>query len=315
MLVVCVFASALGGLIMCLLVLRHAFSPAAAQAPRNAHDLQITRVGHAIAAVCFAMTAFLAIILVARAPLRAGQLGVGAADARITERLAALDRDRAALVERLRALGATVQTLREQLGTVDGDVQGMRTRLDRTESRVVKAESGLTGAEVALKRVGEEIAQANARARQAERSAATKPIVVGPRETVVPAAPLPPPTPQRRSEIERLHESVPVSIAPAPVVTRAPPIQLAPAPPVTAAPQPVATSAPAPRQATTTKPVPSAAASAPSAATSAPQDVPAGNLTDKVRNDWNVIRRGFSTAGDDLSAAMRDFGRRATGRE
>lgn len=313
MLVVCVFASALGGLIMCLLVLRDAFSPPAARAPRTDHDLQITRVGHVIAAVCFAMTALLAIVLVARAPLGAGQPRVGAPDARITERLTALDRDRAALVERLTALGATVQTLREQIGTVDGGVQGMRTRLDQTESRVAKAESGVTGAEAALKRLGEEIAQANARARQAERSAATKPIVVGPRETVVPAAPpVPPPPPQRRSEIERPHESVPMSVPPTAAVT---PTQLAPAAPVTAAPKPVATSAPAPRQGATTKPAPSVAASAASDATSGPQDAPAGNLTDKVRNDWNAIRRGFSTAGDDLSAALRDFGRRATGRE
>jgi hypothetical protein len=315
MLVVCVFASALGGLIMCLLVLRDEFSTAAAQAPRTDHDLQITRVGHVIAAICFAMTALLAIILVARAPLRAGQPRVGAPDARITERVTALDRDRAALVERLSALGATVQTLREQLGTVNGGVQGMRTRLDQTESRVAKAESGVTGAEAALKRLGEEIAQANARARQAERSAATKPIVVGPRETVVPAAPLPPPTPQRRSQSARPHESVPVSIPPTVAGTPAPPTQPAPTPPVSAAPTQVATSAPAARQTPTTKPAPSAAASAPSDATSGPQDTPAGNLTDKVRNDWNVIRRGFSTAADDLSAAMRDFGRRATGRE
>jgi hypothetical protein len=294
MLVVCVFASALGGLIMCLLVLRDAFSPATAQALRTDHDLQITRVGHVIAAVCFAMTALLAIILVARAPLRAGQPRVGPPDARITERLTALDRDRATLVERLSALDATVQALREQLGTVNGGVQGMRTRLDQTESRVAKAESGVTGAEAALKRLGEEIAQTKARARLAERSAATKPIVVGPRETVVPAAPpvLPPP-PQRRSEIKRPHESVPVSIPPTAAVT---PTQLAPTAPVTTAPKPVATSAPAD-------------------ATSGPQDAPAVSLTDKVWNDWNVIRRGFSTAGDDLSAALRDFGRRAAGRE
>src|SRR5215470_12333571 len=257
MLVVCVFASALGGLIMSLLALRDAPSPAAAQAPRTDHDLQITRVGHVIAAVCFAMTALFAIILVARAPLGAGQPRRGAPDARIAEQLTALDRDRVALVERLNALGATMQTLREQLGTVSGGVQGMRTRLDQTESRVAKAESGVTGAEAALKRLGEELAQANARARQAERSAATKPIVIGPRETVVPAGPLPPPTPQRRSEIERPHESVPVSIPPTAAMAPAPPTQLAS--PVTAAPRPVTTSAPVPGQAATTK----AAASAP----------------------------------------------------
>jgi hypothetical protein len=305
MLVVCVFASALGGLIICLLVLRDAFSPTSAVSSRTEHDVQITKVGYAIAGACFAMTALLATILVARTPLRPV---AATPDARVTERLTALDRDRAELAEQISALGATLQTLREQVGTVDGGVQGMRTRLDETESRVARAESGLTTAEAALKRLGDEMTQANARARQVERSAATKPIVVGPREIVVPAAPTPPPTPQRRTEVERPHESASASTpsgavastpAPAPVTQAAPP------PPAAAlAPKP----APAPKQAATAKPAPSAAASA-------PQDAAATNLTDKVRNDWSVIRRGFSTAGDDFSAAMRELGRRATGRD
>jgi hypothetical protein len=298
MLVVCVFASALGGLIICLLVLRDAFSPTSAAPSRTDHDVQITKVGYAIAGSCFAATALLAIILVARTPLRPV---VATSDARVTERLTALDRDRAALAEQISALGATVQTLREQVGTVDGGVQGMRTRLDQTESRVAKAESGLTSAEAGLKRLGEEIAQANARTRQIERSAATKPIVVGPREIVVPAAPAPPPTPQRRTEVEPAIPSAAVASTPAP----APVTQAAPPPPAASlAPKP----APAPKQAATAKPAPSAAASA-------PQDAPATNLTDKVRNDWNVIRQRLSTAGDDFSAAMRELGRRATGRD
>jgi hypothetical protein len=307
MLVVCVFASALGGLIICLLVLRDAFSPTSAVSSRTEHDVQITKVGYAIAGACFVMTALLATILVARTPLRPV---AATSDARVTERLTALDRERAALAEQISALGATVQTLREQVGTVDGGVQGMRTRLDQTESRVARAESGLTTAEAALKRLGDEMTQANARARQIERSAATKPIVVGPREIVVPAAPAAPPTPQpqRRTELERPHESAPPS-SPSAAVASTP----APAPVTQAASPPPAASlapkpAPAPKQAATAKPAPSAAASA-------PQDAPPTNLTDKVRNDWNVIRRGFSSAGDDFSAAMRELGRRATGRD
>src|SRR5262249_30473148 len=101
MLAVCVFASALGGLIMCLLVLRDVFWPATDHAPRTDLDLQVARVGHVMAAACFAMTAVLAIILVARTPLRAAQPLeqplVSVPDPRIGERLAALDRDRAAL--------------------------------------------------------------------------------------------------------------------------------------------------------------------------------------------------------------------------
>src|SRR5262249_54956759 len=185
MLVVCVFASALGGLIMCLLVLRDVFWPATDRAPRTDLDLQITKGGHVIAATCFAMTALFAIILVARTPLRAAQPPyVQAPDAHVAERLATLDRDRAALAEQVSALGATMQMLRdqvtatrdqmtatrEQVTATDGGVQGMRTRLDQTDGRMTKAESGLTSAEAGLKRLSEELAQTNARARQAERS-------------------------------------------------------------------------------------------------------------------------------------------------
>lgn len=315
MLLVCVFASALGGLIMCLLVLRDVFWPATDHAPRTDLDLQITKVGHVIAAACFAMTALLAVILVARTPLRAAQPQVLAPDARFMERLTALDRDRAALTEEVSALSAAMLTLREHGTTTDGGVQALRTRLDQTESRMAKAESGLTSAEAGLKRLSEEIAQTNARARQAERSAATKPIVVGPREMVVPAAPPipPPPPPQRRSEVERPHESaspsIPPTTAPAPTTqVAAPPIAPPPPPP-----PPVASTPPKP----TPTPAPKAATAkpAPSAAASAPQDPSVTNIPDKVRTDWNVIRKGFSTLGDDFSAAMRDFGRRATGRD
>src|SRR5919206_357754 len=57
MLVVCVLASALGALIMCLLVLRSGFS--------LDQDFLITRLGHAMAGVCFATTAILCAVLIA----------------------------------------------------------------------------------------------------------------------------------------------------------------------------------------------------------------------------------------------------------
>jgi hypothetical protein len=322
MLVVCVFASALGGLIMCLLVLRDVFWPATADAPRTELDLQVTKVGHVVAAACFAMTAVFAIILVARTPLRAAQPvaqpHVSLPDPRIGERLAALERDRTRLPEQMTALSATMQTLREQVTATDGGVQALRARLDQAENRMAKAESGLTSADAGLKRLSDEVAQTNARARQAERTAATKPAPVAPREMIVPAAPPvpPPPPPQRRTEVERPHESASppttaaaasaptTQVAPAPTAHVAPP-PTAPQPPVASTPpKPAAPSA----KAATAKPAPSAAASA-------PQDAPPANVTDKVRNDWSVIRRGFSTLGDDFSNAMRDFGRRATGRD
>jgi hypothetical protein len=33
------------------------------------------------------------------------------------------------------------------------------------------------------------------------------------------------------------------------------------------------------------------------------------SLTDKMRKDWQTIRKGFSSAGDEISNALRRFGR------
>src|SRR5438552_2765874 len=74
MLVVCILASALGALVMCLLVLRYGFMPILETNPARAdRDLLVTRLGHAAAGVCFATSAILAVVYIARAPApRAG---------------------------------------------------------------------------------------------------------------------------------------------------------------------------------------------------------------------------------------------------
>lgn len=295
MLVVCIFASALGALIMCLLVLRDGFSPISSDPTRADHDVLITRLGDAVAGTCFATTAILATVLVARTP-------AAPPVRQMTERLTALDRERQALGEQVGALGASVQGLREQMGAVDGGVQSMRLRLDQTEGRVANAEAGLAKAETGLtraeaglgrtqaglKRLSEELVQATARPRQqVDRPVATRPAASPARENVAPRPP------QRRVDVERPHETTSAvgSEAASPrAVTHAPP------------PAHVAT--------TPHKPAPK-----PSAAVSAPQDLPETNLTDKVRKDWDVIRRGFSKAGDEISDAMRRFGRSVTGRD
>ena len=80
---------------------------------------------------------------------------------------------------------------------------------------------------------------------------------------------------------------------------------VAPPPAASSAHAPVAPPAhkPAPVATPTHKPAPSAAASAP------PQDLRERTLTDKMRKDWDTIRKGFSTAGDDIANALRRFGR------
>src|SRR5207245_1654979 len=125
--------------------------------------------------------------------------------------------------------------------------------------------AALAKTDAGLKRLSEEVAQANARARQqVERPVAVKPTAAPPRENVVPARP-----PQRRADAERPHESA--SQATAEAVSPPP----APAPKAAA----VAASAHKP---------------APSAAASAPQDPRDQSVTDKVRKDWATIRKGFS---------------------
>jgi hypothetical protein len=307
MLVVCIFASALGALIMCLLVLRDGFSPISADPSRADHDVLITRLGHAIAGACFATTAILATVLVARTPVRPV---VAAPNPQITERLTALDRDRTALGAQVSALEATMQTLREQVGAVGGGVQSMGSRLDQAETRVAKTESGLATAEAGLKRLGDDIVQANARARQLERSVPAKPVATAPREIVVPPAP---PAPPRRTEVERPQESASLSTThaapPAPATSAAP---VASPPSVTAVPPVTATPPPTPIVSTAPKPAP-IAKPAPAAAASAPKDTPPTSMADKLRNDWKAIRKGFASAPDDFAAAVRDFSRRASG--
>ena len=284
MLVVCIFASALGALVMCLLVLRDGFSPISADPARADHDVLITRLGHAVAGACFATTAVLATVLVARnpAPVPVHQM---------TERIGALERERRALGEQVSGLATSMHGLQERVDAANGDLQSMRLRLDQAESRFVKAENGLakteaglSKVEAGLKRLSEEVAQANARARQqVERPVAVKPTAAPPRENVVPARP-----PQRRADAERPH----VSASQATAEAVSPPPATAPAP----APKAAAVAA-------------SAHKPAPSAAASAPQDLRDQSVTDKVRKDWATIRKGFSTAGDEISNALRRFGR------
>ena len=274
MLVVCILASALGALVMCLLVLRYGFIPILETNPARAdRDLLVTRLGHAAAGVLFAASAILAVVYIARAPV---QPVAAAPDPRVLARLAALERERQALTE-------DVGALREQMGAVGGNVQGMRAHLDRAESRVAGVEAG-------LKRLGADVAQADARARQLERAAASRPAPAPVREPVVRPATRAPQRSVAAPEPERPPDSASPpaeTVAPGPMTQATPPGRMA----VTAAPKP----APAP------EPAPEPAAS---------QSLPAPNLGDKFRNDWDKIRRGFSTAGDEIMSAIRGFGRR-----
>ena len=331
MLVVCILASALGALIMCLLVMRAGFSPTGANPEREARDILIARFGHAAAGVCFATTVILATVMIARPAARPPVTP----DPKVTERLATLDRERETLGSQLAGLQASVQSLREGLGS---DVQTLRTRLDstdgrvaktedevakthagvtKTESELAKTEAGLARAESALKRLTDDLAQANVRARQVERASAARPAAAPARETVIPA---PVRTPARRSssEAERVERGDRTDRAQESASPAAPEIVVpaTPSPHVdTPVSHPAAAATPAPKPA-------SAAASARKSATPPPQgsatsgdNLPETSIGNKMRKDWDTIRRGFETAGDELASAVKSFGRRVTGRD
>ena len=327
MLFVCIFASALGALIMCLLVLRDGFAPTSSESGHTDRDVLITRLGHAAAGVCFATTAIVATVLLARTPAPRVMAGP---DPQVSVRLAALDRDRERLGEHIRALGSAVQTLRDEVGSMGGGVQGMRARLDQAESRVAQAEAAVTRAEAAvaksdaaLKRVADDV-EKSARVRYVERPAPARPATAAARDTAVVA---PPPreiaaaSPARRpsTETERSHDSAstpaaetaPVTPAPAP-----PPAASTPAAKPAPAPAPAAVVAPAPKPSAPPKAVTAPAPKTPPAAVaSAPHESSEKSITDKVRKDWDTIRKGLSTAGDDISSGFRQLGRRLTGRD
>jgi len=199
-LVACILVSALGALVMCLLVLRYGFTPVGDTEPARANrQLLATRLGHAVAGVCFAATAILAAVVVGQ-PAPPVAAPVPAPDPRTAAQLAALGRERQTVREQLAALSGTVQALRDQVGGLGGSVQAVRARLDRTEA--------------GLKRLGDEVAQAqaSARVRQTERPVATRPAVTAPAPSVRPATP--PAEPARRAPAPEL--LAPLSESPAP---------------------------------------------------------------------------------------------------
>ncbi|HXG03263.1 MAG TPA: hypothetical protein VNO23_07640 [Candidatus Binatia bacterium] len=92
-----IVASALGGLVLCLVIIRYGFPAPEDEAPDEAQRrIFLTRLGHAVAAFCFAVTA-----LLTAAALGARGSGGAAADTdvgRLTTEIRALD-ERVAAVE------------------------------------------------------------------------------------------------------------------------------------------------------------------------------------------------------------------------
>ena len=295
-LVVSIVASALGALVMCLLVARYGLT--ADSAEDAGRGLLFTRFGHAFAGVCFAATGILALVALV-SPTREPH----PAPATVVK----IEPDRAAEA-RLQSLAA--------------EVKAITTRLEQAEAR-------MTVMDGASRRLGDEVGSMSARARQLERTIAALPrrsVVEPPAKETKPApsAAAPPtaapgvtPPP---AALPHLPEpaAAPRPQAPEPVVTPRPrgPEPVAHSPTPTAAraqepararaPEPAATPRVAPPSGRATIETPARSGEG-SAAMAKPGDPV---IADKLREDWKTIRGGLSTAGDDFKAAVRDLGRK-----
>jgi hypothetical protein len=177
-----ILASVMGALVMCVLVFRYGFTvpaPADAEAGPTPTDVLITRVGHAVAGVCFAATAVLAIVaLSVRAPERQAPVATALVAPTPVE-----------------VVAATEPAGEVRAASIEGDFGALELRLAEAESQLARLDSEIrskSAREAALepKRTvarREEVAQARL-------SAAAAPISIAP-PAVRPAASAPAPMP------------------------------------------------------------------------------------------------------------------------
>jgi hypothetical protein len=111
-----VVASAPGGLVLCLIVVRYGFPAPEDEAPEEAQRrLSLTRLGHAVAAFCFAVTVLLTSVALGAREGRGGAAGQEAA--RLAAEIRALD-ERVGAVER--AVARVSRTLDRLLEHAEG---------------------------------------------------------------------------------------------------------------------------------------------------------------------------------------------------
>jgi hypothetical protein len=116
-----IVASLVGALVLCFLIFRYGFAPSEDETTIEATRRQVvTRVGHALAGVCFAIAAILAVVTLS-VSLPASQAPAPA------------DAVPAALQDQLTALGMRVSGLESLLGEINTSVEKVLLRLDRLE--------------------------------------------------------------------------------------------------------------------------------------------------------------------------------------
>jgi hypothetical protein len=308
--------SALGAVVLCLLIAFYGLTPASEPSPRRASRRRlITGIGHAVAATCFAATTILIAVVLVQ-PLRFAP---------------APPRDDA----RVPALGARLAGQESRLTDYESRLAGQESQLTGHESRLAGQESRLTGHESKLAGQQSRLAEAEARLQAIDdavrRTAARQVHPAEPpvrRTATPPRQPATAPSARAVSLPERAPSSqvvvrphdlegsaftmppAPSPVAPLATNAPAPPPAVGPALPVTpsagvpgAAPPPTP---PARRVATDPTPAP-AGRPGPAAPPSR------SGLLDKLREDWATIRRSFESGEDDFRRAMEDTRRNFRG--
>jgi len=121
-LTISVVASAVGGIVLCALILKYGLVPPEEDEhpPLARRRVFVIRTGHAVAAVCFAVTAVMAVVALSRPPAATGG---GATE----EQLRRLERD-------VRALDTRLASVEDVLERVGGAVDELAARLDPSAS-------------------------------------------------------------------------------------------------------------------------------------------------------------------------------------
>ncbi|HEU4368908.1 MAG TPA: hypothetical protein VFV05_11865 [Methylomirabilota bacterium] len=281
-LAVSVILSALAAVVLCVLVVLYGFTPAGEEPPGAAARRQlVTRLGHAVAAVCFAATAIVIAVILAQPP-RPAAPPVAPVEARVPAPGTRLD----AQESRLAQAEARLDDL-ERLR--DGEAAGTAPRAEPAPARAVTTPR--TPRTVAARRPPSTAHGASA---PPDRRADLPPMAGAPPPLPADAAP---PTPAPAA-------ALPLVVGkPAPL----PDAALAP-------PHDVEADALAAPRARPSSPPPTAVAVTPprraASEVTPPRPGPASpsrfDLLGRLRDDWHTIRRGVESGEDDFRRALDD---------
>jgi len=161
-----VVVTAVGAILMCLLVLRYGLIALAEVDDAPPDDLSrralAVRVGHAVAGACFAVAAMLAVVaLVVHA--RTATPAIARDDDRQAERERALEQDRATVARLRDDLGS----LEERLDKAEARAHAAESRAAAVESRALSVQSRVDGSEARLGNLETLLRRVETSARQA----------------------------------------------------------------------------------------------------------------------------------------------------